>query len=419
MDTKSPTLEELQLREKQSLLSVYARFPVAFVRGSGRHLWDTTGKRYLDLAGGIAVTSIGHAHPRITEALTKQAETLIHVSNLYYTEPGIRLAERLLKYFGAGRCFFANSGAEANDGLYKLARRSGQQSGRYEVITAVNSFHGRTLAGIAATGQEKIKAGFAPIIPGFPHIPFNDLAAFESAITPQTAAILIEGIQGEGGITPATPEFLLGLRKLCDSRGLLLMMDAVQCGHFRTGRFQSFERILEGVPGGVSFKPDAISFAKSVGGGFPFGGFWVREPHIELLGPGSHGTTFGATPLGSAVANAVLDVIEEEKLQDNARNTGGELEQGLRNLIARFPGLLSAVRGYGLILGLELRADAPGFKDEKLTPAQIMILRLLKNGLLAVPSGATVIRFLPALNVTPSEVGEGIELLGSVLEEFA
>ena len=280
----------------KNVIPSYGRFDIVLSHGSGSSVWSVTGQRYLDMGGGIAVCSLGHASGDITEALIEQSRKLVHISNLYYTEPQGRLARALVERIAPGKCFFANSGAEANEGLFKLARRFGNPEGRFEVLTAFNSFHGRTLAGLAATGQDKFRKGFEPITPGFRHIPFNDLAAAERALSPATAAILIEGVQGESGILPATPEYLLGLRKLCNEKNLLLLMDGVQCGHYRTGRFQSFQRILEGVPGGEGFLPDAISMAKSLGGGFPIGAFWVREPYADILGPGTHATTFGGTP---------------------------------------------------------------------------------------------------------------------------
>src|SRR6267378_146767 len=292
----------------------YARFELTLSHGSGSYLYDVAGRRYLDLGGGIAVCCLGHAHPEITKALVEQSGKLVHVSNLYYTEPQGRLAEALVNLLAPGKVFFCNSGVEANEGLFKLARKFGHGEGRYEIITALNSFHGRTLAGIAATGQEKWKKGFEPSVPGFRHVPYNDLDAMRAAISPATAAILVEGIQGEGGVTPATPEYLLGLRALCDERKLLLLVDGVQDGHFRTGRFQSYQRILEAADGhghkrsALDFQPDGISMAKSIGGGFPMGAFWVRAPYADLLGAGTHGTTYGGSPLACAVALKVLDV---------------------------------------------------------------------------------------------------------------
>src|SRR3954463_12391529 len=257
---------------QRNVVPSYGRFELVLDHGSGSYLWDVNGRRYLDLAGGIAVCCLGHANPDITQALLDQSRKLVHVSNLYYTEPQGRLAQELVNLTGPGKVFFSNSGAESNEGLYKLARKFGHDEGRFEIITTTNSFHGRTLAGISATGQEKVKKGFEPAVPGFRHVPYNDLSAMREAISPATAAILIEGIQGEGGVTPATPEYLLGLRELCNEKKMLLMMDEVQCGHFRSGRLHSYHRILEGAN---KFLPDAVSMAKSLGGGFPIGAFWV------------------------------------------------------------------------------------------------------------------------------------------------
>src|SRR3954462_2960198 len=240
----------VQKQFQQYVVPSYGRFEIVLSHGAGSYVYDVTGKRYLDMGGGIAVSCLGHANSEIIDVLSKQAQRLIHVSNLYYNEPHGRLAQALVKQIAPGKGFFCNSGAEANEGLFKLARKFGHDEGRFEILTTLNSFHGRTLAGIAATGQEKIKKGFEPMVPGFRQVPYNDLAAMRAAISPATVAIMIEGIQGEGGVTPAAPEYLLGLRQLCDERKLLLFMDGVQCGHFRTGRFQSYQRILEGVPGG-------------------------------------------------------------------------------------------------------------------------------------------------------------------------
>src|SRR6266550_4194299 len=233
---------------QKNVIPSYARFELALSHGSGSYLYDVAGRRFLDLGGGIAVCCLGHAHPAITEALVEQSRKLVHVSNLYYTEPQGRLAEGLVNLLGPGKMFFCNSGAEANEGLFKLARKFGHDEGRYEIITALNSFHGRTLAGMAATGQEKVKKGFEPAVPGFHHVRYNDLDAVRQSISPQTAAILVEPIQGESGITIATAEYLLGLRKLCDERNLLLLFDEVQAGHFRTGKFQSWQRIVDAAP---------------------------------------------------------------------------------------------------------------------------------------------------------------------------
>src|SRR6266851_5759122 len=232
---------------EQHVVPSYGRFDIVLSHGAGSYLYDLAGRRYLDLGGGIAVNCLGHAHPAITEALLEQSRRLIHLSNFYYHETQGRLSRALVQLIGPGKCFFGNSGGEANEGLFKLARKFGHDEGRFEIITTINSFHGRTLAGIAATGQEKVKKGFEPMVPGFRHVPYNDLEAMKAAISPATAAIMIEGIQGEGGVTPARADYLLGLRQLCDEKRLLLLMDSVQCGHFRTGQFLSCQRILEKV----------------------------------------------------------------------------------------------------------------------------------------------------------------------------
>lgn len=409
---------------QRNVVPSYGRFELVFSHGAGSHLWDVNGKRYLDLGSGIAVCSLGHAHPAVTEALIEQSKRLVHISNLYYHESQGRLAQKIVSYIAPGKVFFANSGAEANEGLYKIARKFGHDEGRFEVITAVNSFHGRTLAGISATGQEKVKKGFEPMTPGFRHVPFNDLEAMKAAISPATAAILIEGIQGEGGITPATVEYLLGLRQLCDEKKLLLMMDGVQCGHFRTGRFQSFQRILEFVPGGEKFLPDAISMAKSLGGGFPMGAFWVRsEVHDvqleNILGPGTHGTTYGGTPLGCAVALKVIEVIEKEGLADNARNLGAFLKTGLEHMAKTYPHVVNNVRGLGFMLGFELSADLPSFKTSDKAASIQFVNRLHSMGLMTIPSGAQVVRLLPSLNLTKSDAEEGLAIIEKAIKAVA
>ncbi|MEO6183547.1 MAG: aminotransferase class III-fold pyridoxal phosphate-dependent enzyme, partial [Verrucomicrobiota bacterium] len=317
----------------KNVVPSYARFEIALSHGEGSWVWDITGKRYLDFGGGIAVSSLGHAHPAITEALIEQSKKLVHTSNLYFHEPQGRLAEKIVNEIGHGKIFFSNSGGEANEGLFKLARKFGHDEGRFEILTAQNSFHGRTLAGISATGQDKVKKGFEPMVPGFRHVLFNNLDAMRNAISPATVAIMIECVQGEGGITSATPEYLLGLRKLCDEKKLLLLLDSVQDGHFRTGRCQAFQRILESAADfqsadgdgeqncrlkvGSTFLPDGISMAKSLGAGFPIGAFWVRQPFADLLSAGSHGSTYGGGPLACAVALKVFEVIQREKLAEN------------------------------------------------------------------------------------------------------
>ena len=392
----------------RNVVPSYGRFDLALSHGEGSYVFDVAGKRYLDLGGGIAVNCLGHAHPAITEALVEQSKKLIHVSNLYYTEPQGRLAAEIVRRIGEGKVFFANSGAEANEGLFKLARKFGHDEGRFEILTAINSFHGRTLAGIAATGQDKVKKGFEPMTPGFGHIPFNDLDAARAAISPATVAIMIEGVQGEGGVTPATPDYLLGLRALCDEKKLLLLMDGVQDGHYRTGKFQSFQRILE--TGGGKFLPDGLSMAKSLGGGFPMGAFWARAPYADLLGPGTHATTFGGTPLACAVALKIFEVIERENLDMQARKLGDWMLNELKRLAQNYPTVVKNARGLGFMLGLELveKDWIPQFAAGEKSAAVLFTNRMQAAGVLVIPAGTQTIRLLPPLNLKPQEAGEGI-----------
>ncbi len=397
----TPARTEVQSLYEQYVVNTVNR-GLTLVRGKGRHAWDEQGRVYLDLGGGVAVNSLGHAHPAIREVLARQADVLIHSSNLYYNEPQGRLAKRIVELTGPGKVFFCNSGAEANEALIKLARKFGHDSGRHEIIAAKNSFHGRTMATLSATGQEKIKHGFDPLVPGFSHVPFNDLAAVEAAITPRTAAVLIEGIQGEGGVFVASPEYLLGLRELTRKRNLLLLWDGVQCGCFRTGRWQSYQRILEGVPGGENFAPDAIAMAKSIGAGFPVGAVWIREPYQSVFGPGSHGTTYGGSPLACSVALTVLEVIEREKLNDNIRVRGDELKAALQKLVGT-RGIVD-VRGFGGLVGMVMEGEA--------APT---VAKLTAAGLILIPAANNAVRFLPPLNVTREEIEEALRIVRETL----
>ena len=409
----------IQEQYQRNVVPSYGRFPLAFSHGSGNEIWDVGGRRYLDFATGIAVCCLGHANAEITQTLAEQSQKLMHVSNLYFTQPGGQLAEELVKRIGPGKVFFCNSGAEADEGLYKVARKFGHDEGRFEILTAFNSFHGRTLAGISATGQEKVKKGFEPLVQGFRHIPYNDLEAARAAISPATVAILIEGVQGESGVTPATVEYLLGLRKLCDEKKLLLLMDAVQCGHFRTGCYQSFQRILENVPEGANFLPDGISMAKSLGGGFPIGAFWVRQPYADLLGAGTHGTTFGGNALGCAVALKIISVIERDRLADNIRKLGDRIKGALTTLMHSYPQIIKEVRGLGMMIGLEFQPNIPALAgSDKATSLQV-ISRLHEAGLLTVPSGTQTIRLLPAYNLKQNEADEGLGIIQNVVAKLA
>jgi len=412
--------QAIQERFQKNVVPSYARFDLVLERGEGSYVWDIHGKRYLDLGGGIAVCALGHASPDITETLIRQSRELVHVSNLYYQRPQGILAEMLVGNIAPGKVFFCNSGGEADEGLFKLARKFGHDEGRYEILTAENSFHGRTLAGISATGQFKVKKGFEPMVPGFRHIPFNDLAAARAAISPGTAAILIEGVQGEGGVCPASAEYLLGLRQLCDEKNLLLLMDEVQCGHFRTGRFQSYQRILEGAPeAGRRFLPDGVAMAKSLGGGFPIGAFWVRAPYADLFGPGTHGSTFGGSPLACAVAIKILQVIERDGLAANARAVGDFLCDELARVQRKYPSVIRQVRGFGLMIGIELEEKIPAFAASEKAPAIQFVNALHEAGALAIPAGTRVIRILPALNLHGSQAAEAAQIIESVVARLS
>jgi acetylornithine/N-succinyldiaminopimelate aminotransferase len=391
---EAPARTEVQALYDQFVVPTVNR-GLTLTRGNGRHVWDDAGRKYLDLGGGVAVNSLGHAHPAIRETLARQADVLIHSSNLYYNEWQGRLAQQIVELTGPGKVFFCNSGAEANEALIKLARKFGHESGRYEIITAQNSFHGRTMATLSATGQNKINQGFDPLLPGFVHVPFNDLAAIEAAITPKTVAVQIEGIQGEGGVNVATPEYLLGLRALTLKHDLLLLWDGVQDGYFRTGRWQCYERILENVPGAENYLPDAIAMAKSLGAGYPIGAVWIREPYCNVFTPGSHGTTYGGSPLACAVALTVMDVVEREKLADNIRARGDQLKRGLEALVGTRG--IQEVRGYGGLIGMVV-ADEPAS----------VVARLAKAGLILIPAAHNTVRFLPPLNVTAEEIAEAL-----------
>lgn len=399
---QAPSVEAARPLYDRYVVPSYAR-SLSVTRGSGSWLWAEDGRRYLDLGGGVAVNCLGHAHPRIGQALQQQAALLVHASNLYHHAPQGELARKIVNLTGPGKVFFCNSGAEANETLIKLARRAGHDRGRFEVITALNSFHGRTFAGISATGQQKVKDSFEPLLPGFVHVPYNDLAAVEAAITPRTAAVLIEGIQGEGGIHPATPDYLLGLRALADKHRILLLWDGVQCGCFRTGRFHSYQTLLADVPGAAAFLPDGIAMAKSLGGGFPIGAAWIAEPYQDVFQPGTHGSTFGGTPLACAVALAVLDEIESKGLDRNVVAMGGRLADGLRALMPEKP-LITGVRGMAGMVGLIVREDAPG-----------ACVRLREAGLLTVPAGGNALRFLLPYTVTADEIDEALRLVRGAL----
>ena len=404
-------MSELSEAYANYVVPTYGRFDLDIESGSGCRVRDFNGREYLDFGAGIAVCSLGHSHPEVASAVAEQASRLVHCSNLYRTGPQAQLAQRIVDITGPGKAFFCNSGAEANEGLIKLARRFGSATGRHRILTFTNSFHGRTLACIAATGQDKVKKDFGPLPEGFDHLPFNDLEAVRAAVDEKTIAILVEPIQGEGGIHPATPEFLCGLRKLCDERGMLLLFDEVQCGLGRTGDWCGWRSIGEGV------EPDAVSWAKGIANGFPLGAFWVssktldeRGPLCDLLGPGSHGTTYGGNPVCCAASLKVLEIIERDGLLAKSSELGNALAFALQSLESP---LIQEIRHIGLMVGVELSPDFP--KTER-TPALEVVNRAMAAGLLVIPSGERVIRFLPPLNVDSAEIDEAVQKFAAVLK---
>ncbi|MEO5363279.1 MAG: aspartate aminotransferase family protein [Magnetococcus sp. DMHC-8] len=389
-----------------ALMSTYARFPVAFVRGEGTRLWDDTGREYLDFLAGIGVNGLGHCPPAVVAAIREQAGVLIHTSNLYRIPLQERLAQRLVESCFADRVFFCNSGAEANEAAIKLVRRYTQdrdkgreraQSGRFEVITAVNSFHGRTLATLTATGQEKVQRGYEPLVPGFRYVPYNQPEAVKRAITPATAAIMVEPIQGESGIVVPDEGYLPALREIADHHGLLLVLDEVQTGVGRTGRLWCHQW--------GSVTPDIMTVAKSLASGLPMGACLATEEVARSFSPGSHGSTFGGTPLASAAALATLDVLLDQGVLAEVPAKGAYLLERLHALQRRHE-MVRAVRGRGLMLAVELNS-----------PAEEILGVCLTRGLLLSCQMGTVLRFLPPLTVTRAEMDQAVAILDGVLTD--
>jgi len=376
----------------------YARYPIALVRGKGARVWDADGKEYLDFLAGIAVNSLGHCHPAVVRAIQQQARKLLHVSNLYHIQPQSELARELCRHSFADRVFFCNSGAEANEAALKLVRRYGGEhlGGKYEILSAQNSFHGRTLATLTATGQEKVRAGYDPLPAGFRQIPFNDLRAAEDAIDPQkTAAILVEPIQAEGGVVVADEYYLQGLRELCDRRGLLLIFDEVQTGMGRTGKLFAYEHF------GVT--PDIMTLAKALGGGLPLGAMLAREDVAKSFKPGSHASTFGGNPLACNAGLAVMKTLLKDGALKNCAKMSKVFITGLERLLERFP-FARGIRGKGLLLGLELDMDGTKIVDE-----------CMQEGLLLNCTASKILRFVPPLTITAKEIARGLAIVEKVL----
>jgi predicted acetylornithine/succinylornithine family transaminase len=391
---------EIAELQKQHVMPTYAP-GLALVKGSGAHVWDAEGNEYLDFVSGIAVTNIGHCHPKMVRAVQDQVKTLVHVSNLFYNEKQPQLARALAGHSGlpGAKCFFCNSGAEANEGLIKLARLWGNERGKYEVITMRQSFHGRTLATLTATGQDKVQKGFGPLPEGFVYATFNDLQSVADAVTSKTAAVLVEALQGEGGVIPAEPEFLKGLRELCDEKGLLLLCDEVQAGMGRTGKWFGFQNF--------DVLPDAFSLAKGLGNGLPIGAIVAGSKLANLFQPGHHATTFGGTPLACAAALSVIEVIEEEALLANTMMMSAYFVEGLCEIAMKHKKWIAEVRGLGLLLGLVL--DVPAAPLQK---------KLQEKGLLVLATAGNVLRLLPPLNVTKEEIDQALKLMGEACVEL-
>jgi predicted acetylornithine/succinylornithine family transaminase len=371
-----------------------SRAPICLVRGDGMRVWDTEGREYLDFGAGIAVTALGHSHPRVTGAIREAAATLLHVSNLYHSAPQVHLAKLLAEHSFADRVFFGNSGAEANEAAIKLARKYSREryaSDRYEIIATRNSFHGRTLATVTATGQEKYQHGFEPLVPGFKHVPYNDLRAVERAIDNRTAAVLVEPVQGEGGVNIPDDGYLPGLRKLCDAAGVLLILDEIQTGMGRTGRLWAYEHA------GVA--PDIMTVAKALANGIPIGAMLCREDVASVLTAGTHGSTFGGTPFVTSVALTVLQTVIEEKLPERAARFGRYLVEGLLAIQQRTPAV-KTVRGKGLLIGAELAG-----------PAGPVIDACRDAGLLVLSAGDRVLRLAPPLIVEAADCDQALETI--------
>ncbi len=406
------------------VMATYARFPLTLVEGRGARVWDESGREYLDFCMGIAVCSLGHCHPRLVQAVCEQAGRLMHVSNLYLTEPQGLLAEEMNCNHVRlpGKIFFSNSGAEANDGLIKSARRYGhlkpQASGepRYEVLTFHQSFHGRTLGSMAATGQAKIQQGFDPLLPGFRYLPYNEIETLEEAVRDETVAILLEPVQGEGGVHVASAEFLKAVEAVCKKHDLLLMFDEVQTGFGRCGDAMAWR------VNAPDIQPDGISWAKGMGGGVPVGSFWLSDRIVDAKGTrlssvmdaGSHGSTYGGNPLVAAAALATLQEIRENELSVNAKRQEARIRTAIHSW--KLPSV-TEVRGLGLLLGIGVNADRiPAAEGE--TPALHVVKALMAEGLLLVPAGPHTLRLLPPLNVTDQEVDEALAIIHTVLARY-
>lgn len=399
---KLPDLEGFTPDEFDNyVMSTYARFPIALERGAGCTVWDTQGKEYLDFVAGIATCTLGHAHPVLVETVSQQIQKLHHVSNLYYIPEQGKLAQWIVEHSCADRAFFCNSGAEANEGAIKLARKYAHTVLKVAepiILTAKASFHGRTLATITATGQPKYQKNFDPLMPGFEYVPYNDIEAVKTAIAAldsgkrRVTAILLEALQGEGGVRPGELDYFLRVRQLCDEKGILLILDEVQVGMGRTGKFWGYENL--------GIEPDIFTSAKGLAGGIPIGAMMCKKAY-DVFSPGDHASTFGGNPFACAAALAVCQTIERENLLQNVQERGEQLRKGLRGIASQYPKQVKEVRGWGLINGLELQADV-GFTSADVVKAAIA------EGVLLVPAGPKVVRFVPPLIISAPEVDRAV-----------
>jgi acetylornithine/N-succinyldiaminopimelate aminotransferase len=391
---------ELMKRADQVMANTYQRFPVVLIKGNGTKLWDTEGRSYTDFVAGIAVCNLGHAHPRICEALVQQAQTLLHVSNLYYTQPQTELASWLIENSFADRVFFGNSGAEANEAAIKLARKYFKERGednRFRIVTMERSFHGRTLATLSATGQEKIKKGFEPVLAGFDFVPFNDAKALRAQIGPSTCAVMLEPIQGEGGVRCPDENYLKTVRKICDETGTLLIFDEIQTGMGRTGQLFAYQHF------GV--EPDIMTLAKALANGLPIGAMLAKEKIAAAFGIGSHASTFGGTPVVSAAALEVCKILVEDNVIENGRAAGVYFKEKLNELKARHS-VIEDVRGLGLLLGMQLKIDG-----------RPVVTQCMENGFLINCIQEKILRFIPPLIITPEEIDQLVKCLDQILTQ--
>ncbi len=390
--------------DKASYVPVFQRYKVVLDHGKGAEVWDVDGKKYLDFLGGIAVNVLGHDDPRLVDAITKQAHKMLHCSNLYYTQPQADAAEKLVKLSGLGKAFFGNSGAEANEGAIKIARKwaTAQDPEKVQIITAWMSFHGRTYATLTATGQPHYQEGLGPVPGGFNYVHYNDLEELEKMMSEKTCAVMLETIQGEGGVYTPAPGYLKGVRKLCDKYHALLIFDEIQAGIGRSGKFFAYQK--------YGVKPDIVTLAKGLAGGVPIGAFVVTDEVANAFGPGDHGTTFGGNPLACAAANVILDTIPQPEFLQHVEETGAYFKAGLERLAKKYPALVKDVRGTGLILGMEL--TIPG------TP---IVNQALEKGFILNCTVGKVLRFIPPLIVTNEQVDAVLgvldELLGAAAEK--